>query len=219
VGRTWTKWDNPARIGTCRIIGKALAALATSWCSFGGTIAAFIADALVEGGIVAEKISAKIAKVIAKLDKLAGDAGKSAKSLESLSKALKKFKGKADDLSARSLDKASAMEGKAADLHAKADATKASYAAMNPEHSAARNRADEWHRKSGDAIGGNLGAKFDRLTGNGASEYKLLSDQKSTFDKATNSREKYQEKSVLDAGKWKDSVSSARRDVMGLAAV
>lgn len=76
------------------LIVKGLAALATSWCSFGGTIAAFIADSVVEGGILAEKISTRIANIVSKMESLAKNAGKSRAAIEGAAKALDKV-GKA----------------------------------------------------------------------------------------------------------------------------
>ncbi|WIX83418.1 hypothetical protein QRX50_23000 [Amycolatopsis carbonis] len=111
------------------LIIKALAALAASWCTFGGTIAAFIADTLVEGGILAEKISSRIAQVVAKLDKLAESAGKAKGAIEEASKALQKLGKVADKISDKSLDAAVNLEKKGGELkdaaHAKTAAERA----------------------------------------------------------------------------------------------
>lgn len=98
------------------LIVKGLAALATSWCSFGGTIAAFIADTVVEGGILAEKISTRIAKIVEKLETLAKNAGKSKAAIEAATNALKKVGKAADSAVEKSLNTATKIESKANDL-------------------------------------------------------------------------------------------------------
>ncbi|MEV6897555.1 hypothetical protein [Amycolatopsis sp. NPDC051372] len=98
------------------LIIKALAALASSWFTFGGTIAAFIADAVVEGGILAEKISTRIAQVVEKLDKLAQSAGKAKGAIEEAAKILDKLGKTAGKISDKSLDAAVSIEKKANDL-------------------------------------------------------------------------------------------------------
>ncbi|MGW4489467.1 hypothetical protein ACWEOE_37235 [Amycolatopsis sp. NPDC004368] len=98
------------------LIVKAIAALAASWCTFGGTIAAFIADTVVEGGILAEKISTRIAQVVEKLDKLAQSAGKAKGAIEEASKALEKLGKAAGKVSDKSLDAAVSLEKKGGEL-------------------------------------------------------------------------------------------------------
>ncbi|SFW74256.1 PPE domain-containing protein [Amycolatopsis australiensis] len=98
------------------LIVKALAALAASWCTFGGTIAAFIADTVVEGGVLAEKISTRIAKVVEKLESLAKGAGKSKAALEGAANALKKAGKAADRIVDRSVETAANIERKAGEL-------------------------------------------------------------------------------------------------------
>ncbi|TNC28476.1 hypothetical protein [Amycolatopsis alkalitolerans] len=73
-----------------QLILKGIAALATSWCSFGGTVAAFIADSVVEAGVLAERISSRIAKIVEKLEALAKNANKSKGVIEAAAKALDK---------------------------------------------------------------------------------------------------------------------------------
>ncbi|NBH02666.1 hypothetical protein [Amycolatopsis sp. SID8362] len=98
------------------LIVKALAALAASWCTFGGTIAAFIADTVVEGGILAEKISTRIAKIVEKLEGLAKGAGKSKAALEGAANALKKVGKGVDKIVDKSVDTAANIERRANEL-------------------------------------------------------------------------------------------------------
>ncbi|WP_406643320.1 hypothetical protein [Amycolatopsis sp. WGS_07] len=98
------------------LIIKGLAALASSWCTFGGTVAAFIADTVVEGGILAEKIGTRIAKVVEKLDKLAESAGKSKAAIEQAANALRKVGKAAGKVTDKSVDIAAGLEKKAGDL-------------------------------------------------------------------------------------------------------
>ena len=98
------------------LIIKALAALAASWCTFGGTIAAFIADTVIEGGVLAEKISTRIAKIVEKLESLAKGAGKSKAALEGAANALKKAGKAADKIVDKSVDTAAGIERKANEL-------------------------------------------------------------------------------------------------------
>ncbi|MEV4146460.1 hypothetical protein AB0J40_22530 [Amycolatopsis sp. NPDC049691] len=98
------------------LIVKAVAALAASWCTFGGTVAAFIADTVVEGGVLAEKISTRIAKVVEKLESLAKGAGKSKAALEGAANALKKAGKGLDKIVDKSVDTAAGIERKATEL-------------------------------------------------------------------------------------------------------
>ncbi|MDT8914614.1 hypothetical protein [Amycolatopsis sp. PS_44_ISF1] len=98
------------------LIVKGLAALAASWCTFGGTIAAFIADTVVEGGILAEKIGTRIAKVVEQLEKLAQSAGKSKAAIENAANALKKLGKAADKVTDKSVDLAASLEKKGNEL-------------------------------------------------------------------------------------------------------
>ncbi|GAA4664227.1 hypothetical protein [Amycolatopsis dongchuanensis] len=95
------------------LIVKGLAALATSWCSFGGTVAAFIADTVVEGGVLAEKISTRIAKIVERLEALAKNANKSKAAIEGAAKALAKVGKAADKIADKSLDAATKIESTA----------------------------------------------------------------------------------------------------------
>jgi methyl-accepting chemotaxis protein len=98
------------------LIIKALAALAASWCTFGGTIAAFIADTVVEGGVLAEKISTRITKIVEKLESLAKGAGKSKAALEGAANALKKVGKGVDKIVDKSVDTAAGIERRADEL-------------------------------------------------------------------------------------------------------
>ncbi|GAA1031238.1 MULTISPECIES: hypothetical protein [Amycolatopsis] len=112
------------------LIVKGIAALASSWCTFGGTVAAFIADTVVEGGILAEKIGTRIAKVVEKLDKLAESAGKSKAAIEQLANAMRKAGKAADKIADKSVDVGVNLEKKAGELK---DAGKAESAADKAE--------------------------------------------------------------------------------------
>ncbi|MBB1157361.1 PPE domain-containing protein [Amycolatopsis dendrobii] len=112
------------------LIIKGLAALASSWCTFGGTVAAFIADTVVEGGILAEKIGTRIAKVVEKLDKLAESAGKSKAAIEQAANALRKAGKAAGKITDKSVDVGVNLEKKAGELK---DAGKAESAAAKAE--------------------------------------------------------------------------------------
>jgi hypothetical protein len=98
------------------LIIKGLAALATSWCSFGGTIAAFIADSVLEGAALAEKISSRVAKIVEKLETLAKSAGKSKAIIEAAAKGLKKVGKAADTLADKGLSTAVKLDSKATEL-------------------------------------------------------------------------------------------------------
>lgn len=98
------------------LIVKGLAALATSWCSFGASVAAFIADTVVEGGILAEKISTRIAKIVEKLETLAKNANKSKGAIEAAAKALAKVGKVADKVVDKSVDAAARVEKTANNL-------------------------------------------------------------------------------------------------------
>ncbi|WP_037362457.1 PPE domain-containing protein [Amycolatopsis orientalis] len=131
------------------LIVKGLAALAASWCTFGGTIAAFIADTVVEGGILAEKISSRIAKVVEQLDKLAQKAGKAKSAIEDASNALKKIGKGADKLTDKSVDVAARAEQKGLDAKSAArDAGKSHVDESVPD------KAERWHDAWKDKIPG-----------------------------------------------------------------
>lgn len=98
------------------LIVKGLAALATSWCSFGASVAAFIADTVVEGGILAEKISTRIAKIVEKLGEIAKSAGRSKTAIEAAAKALGKIGKTADKIVDKSVDAATKIESTADNL-------------------------------------------------------------------------------------------------------
>ncbi|WP_326837631.1 hypothetical protein VSH64_22550 [Amycolatopsis rhabdoformis] len=121
------------------LIVKAIAALAASWCTFGGTIAAFIADTVIEGGILAEKISGRIAQVVEKLEKLIQSAGKSRGAIEEATNALKKVGKAADKITDKSVDVAANMEKKGNDL---TDAARAAGRPHVDESAAAK--AERW---------------------------------------------------------------------------
>ncbi|MBV8932196.1 MAG: hypothetical protein JO285_06560, partial [Kutzneria sp.] len=67
-----------------KMIERALIALASSWCTFGASVAAFIVDAVAEGSILAGKCASRIAKVLEKLAQLAGKFGKLGQALEKM---------------------------------------------------------------------------------------------------------------------------------------
>jgi uncharacterized protein YukE len=76
-----------------KMIERALLALASSWCTFGASVAAFITDAVAEGGILAGRCASRIATVLdklgqllGKLEKLGGAVGKIAAKLSRLAK-------------------------------------------------------------------------------------------------------------------------------------
>lgn len=104
------------------LILKAAAALATSWCSFGASVAAFISDAVLEGASLAEKISSRITKIVEKLDTLAQSAGKSKGIIEAASKGLQKLGKTADSIADKGLNAAVKLDSKSTEL---ADAAKA----------------------------------------------------------------------------------------------
>ncbi|WP_033290515.1 hypothetical protein [Amycolatopsis jejuensis] len=124
------------------LIIKGLAALASSWCTFGGTVAAFIADTVIEGGILAEKIGTRIAKVVAKLDKLAESAGKSKAAIEQAANALRKVGKAAGKVTDKSVDLAAGLEKKAGDLK---EAGRAESAAQ---------KAERWTNSAKDKVPG-----------------------------------------------------------------
>ncbi|QRP48390.1 hypothetical protein [Amycolatopsis sp. FDAARGOS 1241] len=130
------------------LIIKAVAALAASWCTFGGTVAAFIADTVVEGGILAEKISGRIAQVVEKLEKLIQSAGKSRAAIEDATNALKKLGTTADKITNKSVDVAAAAEKKGNEL---TDAARAAGKSHVDEGVAAK--ADRWTEGSKPNLG------------------------------------------------------------------
>ncbi|RSM34434.1 hypothetical protein DMA12_48335 [Amycolatopsis balhimycina DSM 5908] len=131
------------------LIIKALAALAASWCTFGGTIAAFIADTVIEGGVLAEKISTRIAKIVEKLESLAKGAGKSKAALEGAANALKKAGKSADRIVDQSVETAAKIERKANDLK---DAARAHGMSHVDESVAAK--ADRWTKGAEEKVPG-----------------------------------------------------------------
>ncbi|MGW4395025.1 PPE domain-containing protein [Amycolatopsis nivea] len=139
------------------LIIKGLAALASSWCTFGGTVAAFIADTVVEGGILAEKISGRIAKVVEQLEKLAQKAGKAKGAIEDAANALRKLGKNAGKLTDKSVDAAVSVESKANKLkQAGADWDKLSRA---EKWEKAGEKAEDWKDATGAKLPDNL-AKF-----------------------------------------------------------
>ncbi|WP_236789959.1 hypothetical protein [Amycolatopsis sp. GM8] len=100
------------------LIIKAIAAVATAWCSFGGTVAALIADTVLEGASLAEKISSRITKIVEKLETLAQAAGKSKGIIEAAANGLKKVGKAADKIADKGLDAAVKLDSKAKDLKA-----------------------------------------------------------------------------------------------------
>ncbi|MEU4252321.1 hypothetical protein AB0F15_33460 [Amycolatopsis sp. NPDC026612] len=125
------------------LIVKALAALAASWCTFGGTIAAFIADTVIEGGVLAEKISTRIAKIVEKLEGLAKGAGKSKAALESAADALKKVGKGVDKIVDKSVDTAANIERRANELKQ-----------AGKEAKSAEETADQWGQAWKDKVPG-----------------------------------------------------------------
>ncbi|MFI9388597.1 hypothetical protein [Kutzneria sp. NPDC052558] len=74
-----------------KLIERAIIALASSWCTFGASVAAFIVDAVAEGSILAGKCASRIAKVLDQLAQLMGKFGKLGHAIESLALKLKGF--------------------------------------------------------------------------------------------------------------------------------
>ncbi|MGH3630097.1 MAG: PPE domain-containing protein [Sciscionella sp.] len=185
------------------LIAKALAALALSWCSFGGSVAAFIADSVIEGGILAEKIAGKIEKLISKLEALAKGAKSSSKTLETVTGQLRKFKGKLDDLTDSSVTTAAGLERRADGLNAKGAQERARFAAKDPNKTAAENKVNEWNGRSADHTVGAASDGVDRITGNRG---------KSTYDHVKEFHERNQEKSVLEVNEWKKAARHTTKD-------
>jgi uncharacterized phage infection (PIP) family protein YhgE len=138
------------------LIVKAVAALAASWCTFGGTVAAFIADTVVEGGVLAEKIGSRIAKVVEKLDKLAKSAGKAKSAIEDAANALRKLGKGATKLGEDSRDVASNLSKRSDDLK---DAARSAGRPHVDESAAAK--ADRWK----DSWAGKTTPSNERLKG------------------------------------------------------
>jgi len=74
-----------------KMIERAIIALASSWCTFGASVAAFIADAVAEGSILAGKCASRISKVLDQLAQLMSKFGKLGHAIESLALKLKGF--------------------------------------------------------------------------------------------------------------------------------
>ncbi|MCU1685921.1 MAG: hypothetical protein JWQ81_6660 [Amycolatopsis sp.] len=121
------------------LIIKAVAALATSWCSFGASVAAFIADTVLEGAALAEKIGTKIAKVVEKLETLAQGAGKSKTAIEAAANGLKKAGKSVDSIADKGLNAAAKIDSKANELTDAAAAAK-----KVPLVERASTKAEEW---------------------------------------------------------------------------
>lgn len=68
------------------LIAKALVAVALMWCTAGGSVAAFIADTVIEGGILAGKLASRIAKLAKKIGEVASKIAKQIPKLEKLAK-------------------------------------------------------------------------------------------------------------------------------------
>ncbi|WP_223198547.1 WXG100 family type VII secretion target [Solihabitans fulvus] len=132
------------------LIVKALAALASSWCSFGASIAAFITDTVMEGASLAEKIATKIDKVVGKLGKLAQAAGKSKGIIEAAANALKKVGKGFSKLADKGLETAVKTSEKAKTLKAAGARTREELenAAKAEGHvrTAAEQKAEEWKK-------------------------------------------------------------------------
>ena len=145
------------------LIIKALAALAASWCTFGGTIAAFIADTVVEGGILAEKISTRITKVVEKLESLAKGAGKSKAALEGAANALKKVGKGVDKIVDKSVDTAASIEKRANELKQAGKEAKAAESAAE--------KAERWGKEWEDKVPGRekLAGPADKVSEHGRS--------------------------------------------------
>jgi uncharacterized protein YukE len=81
------------------LIRDALVALASSWCTFGGSVAAFIGDAVARAGALAARIARRIAKLAERLGELARKLGHAGTKLaEAAQKASKSMENTADDL-------------------------------------------------------------------------------------------------------------------------
>jgi hypothetical protein len=132
-----------------QLIIKALAALAASWCTFGGTIAAFIADSVIEGGILAEKISTKITKVVEKLEKLAQSAGKSKGAIEGAANALKKVGKGLDKVVDKSVEVGAKLEKQSGELK---DAARAH--GMSHVDESVADKAERWNKAAEDKVPG-----------------------------------------------------------------
>lgn len=91
------------------IVLAALAALATSWFTLGGSIAAFTGWAVARGAATAGKIAGKIAKLLTKLANILSKFSKLRGAVQALGKLAQKFKGMA-----RRLGKAAARRGEGA---------------------------------------------------------------------------------------------------------
>ena len=170
------------------LIIKALAALAASWCTFGGTIAAFIADTMVEGGILAEKISTKIAKVVEKLETLAKSAGKSKAALEGAASALKKVGKGVDKIVDKSVDIGVQMEKRAGEMKQAGREARAAETAAE--------RAERWRESAADKIPGH-----DKLAG--------PADKVSEHGRSTTSQEKWREGEGVPKWNTADTVGVA----------
>jgi len=127
------------------LIIKGLAALAASWCTFGGTVAAFIADTVLEGSILAEKISTRIAKIVEKLETLAKSAGKSKAAIETAANALKKVGKGLDKAVDKGVDAAAKLDGTAARLK---------QAGKDAKEISAADRAEKWTQDAKNAVPG-----------------------------------------------------------------
>ncbi|SFP99017.1 hypothetical protein SAMN05421810_104123 [Amycolatopsis arida] len=90
------------------IIIAAGAALATSWCSFGGSIAAFIGWSVARGAATAGKIAGKISKLLMKLANILSKFSKLRGAVQALGKLAKRF----GDV-AKTLGKTAGRHGKA----------------------------------------------------------------------------------------------------------
>lgn len=160
------------------LIIKGLAALATSWCSFGGTVAAFIADTVLESAALAERISAKIAKVVEKLETLAKGAGKSKAAIESAANALRKVGKSVDKIADKGLNAAVKIDSKAGELKQAG----AEWKALSSEEKAAARAAKvkDWNDAAEHAVPGRehvekLGERFSE-DGRGFLNQKHLRD-------------------------------------------
>ncbi|MEC3977223.1 hypothetical protein [Amycolatopsis sp. H20-H5] len=134
------------------LIIKGLAALATSWCSFGGTIAAFIADTVLEGAALAERIGSKIAKVVEKLETLAKSAGKAGAAIESAANALRKVGKGVSKIADKGLNAAVKIDSKAGELKQAG----AEWKALSSEEKAAARTAkvDGWNEAAEHSVPG-----------------------------------------------------------------
>ncbi len=143
------------------LIAKAVVALATSWCSFGASVAAFITDTVIEGTALAGKIVSRIGKLAGKIAKLADKIGKEVPKLAKLAKILKNGAGKLQG-AAKSASKAIGKRG------AKLAHDNGGHGAKEMFDKSAKNfdKVNDWAKNKLNDHAGGLGDKIDNVGGN-----------------------------------------------------